>query len=96
MYTLRTAKFTTKSSGKPDGSFIRSDGWFTDNKVAAVLFDTPEEAVSHYHNVLAPLWKHDQGINKYQSGVSAADLFVVEVEVKYVIKSAKKVIVARM
>lgn len=96
MFTLRAASFGTKSSGKPDGSFIRSDGWFTDSKVAAVLFDTPEEAVAHYHNVLAPLWKHDGSQNKYQAGVSANDIFVVEVEVKYVIKSAKKEIVARM
>lgn len=96
MFTLRIAKFGVKSSGKPDGAFIRSDGWFTDNKVAAVVFNTPEEAVAHYHAVLAPLWNHDGSTNKYQAGVGAHDIFVVEVEVKYVIKSAKKDIVARM
>jgi hypothetical protein len=95
MYTLRIAKFNPKSSGKPDGAFIRSDGWFTDNKASAVLYDDPESAIKHYHTTLAPLWGHDQ-TSAHQAGVAAHDIFVVEVEVKYVIKAAKKEIIARM
>lgn len=46
MYALRTQRWLGQynPTGKPDGSFIRNDGLFTDNKASARLFETAEEA----------------------------------------------------
>jgi hypothetical protein len=60
-----------KSSGKPDGMFIRNDGLFTDNKNAAMLFNTIEELEDYLS-----IWRAD-----YQW-----TLFAVEVEVKPVVQ----------
>ncbi len=91
MYILRTSKHLNgKSSQKPDGMMVRADGWFTDNKASALLFNTPGEAVNHYNIVLVPLW----GTNG--AGAAKTDLFVVEVEVKYVVNKVLKDVVATM
>lgn len=69
-------------SGKPNGMMIRAtDNLFTDNKAAAKLFDTAQEAADFYTNVLKPEWSktHSNHI-----------LYVVEVEVKPVVAKCGK------
>lgn len=93
MFALRTSSHNVNgSSGKPDGMFVREDGWFTSNKSAAKLFDTSADAVTHYHTILAPLWNYTPG----GAGAAASDLFAVEVETKPIIHKVKPGIASRM
>ena len=70
-------------SGKPNGMMIRAtDNLFTDNKAAAKLFDTSDDARDHYLNVLLPSWTDP---------VSQGHMiFIVEVEVKPVVHKVTK------
>jgi hypothetical protein len=85
MFVIRSESYPggpNKASGKPDGMMVREDGWFTDNKASAKLFNTVDEAVKHHTDVLVPLWG---------PGAGSKDVHVVEVEVKYVVAKASKV-----
>lgn len=78
----RDAQGNLAQTGKPDGMMIRMDNLFTDNKASAKLFDTADEAIDHYKNVLLPTWKDP---------ISSGHLiFVVEVEVKPVVHKVTK------
>lgn len=79
MYALRTQRWLGQynPTGKPDGSFIRNDGLFTDNKASARLFETAEEAETY---AIAWLADGDQTSDGQQ-----IPLFLVEVEVKPVL-----------
>ena len=90
MYALRTQRWLGKDnpSGKPDGAFVRaSDGLFTDNKAAAMLFDNGIEA-----EVFVEKWYKDfPGANngRTEDG-QVIPLFLVEVEVKPVVQKVGK------
>ena len=69
-------------TGKPEGMYIRaSDNLFTDNKAAAKLFDTAQEAADFFTNVLKPEWLKTH---------SDFTMYVVEVEVKPVVAKCGK------
>jgi hypothetical protein len=91
MYMLRGSSYrgphkdangSLAQTGKPDGMMIRHDNLFTDNKASAKLFDTSDDAIAHYKNVLLPSWTDP---------ISQGHLiFVVEVEVKPVVSKITK------
>lgn len=91
MYILRGSSYrgphkdshgNLAQTGKPDGMMIRPDNLFTDNKAAAKLFDTSDEARDHYLNVLLPSWT-DRVSRDHM-------IFIVEVEVKPVVHKVTK------
>jgi len=93
MYVLRTQRWLGKDnpSGKPDGMFVRaSDGLFTDNKAAAMLFDNGIEAEAYVEQ-----WYKDfPGANKgLTEDGQVIPLFLVEVETKPVVQKVGKLCV---
>ena len=91
MYMLRGSSYrgphkdangSLAQTGKPDGMMIRHDNYFTDNKASAKLFDTEDQAIDYYKNVLLPTWTDP---------ISQGHLiFAVEVEVKPVVHKVTK------
>jgi len=75
MYALRIAKY-----GK---MFIRNDGLCTDNKAAAKLFQSIEDAKVYVH-----YWRKSSGVNEKES----LPLNIVEVKTKVVIQKVGDIV----
>jgi hypothetical protein len=78
----RDANGILAQTGKPDGMMISPDNQFTNNKASAKLFDTPDDAIAYYTNVLMPIWTNPWDHRHM--------IFVVEVEVKQVVSKVTK------
>jgi len=74
MYALRLGKYSM---------FIRNDGLCTDNKSAAKLFATPEEAREYVKT-----WRVTSGVHEKET----LPLKLVEVQTKQVIQKVGKVV----
>jgi hypothetical protein len=75
MYALRLGKYSAM--------FIRNDGGCTDNKSAAKLFETPEEAHEYVKT-----WRATSGVNEKET----LPLELLEVQTKQVIQKVSKVV----
>lgn len=89
MYALRTQRWFGKDnpSGNADGMFVRSDGHFTSNKASAVLFDNAIEA-----ELFVEQWYTNMPDAALDADGQLIPLFLVEVQVKPVIKSIGQVV----
>lgn len=75
MYALRLGKYSAM--------FIRNDGLCTDNKNAAKLFETPEEAREYVNT-----WRVTSGVHEKET----LPLQLLEVQTKQVIQKVGKVV----
>ena len=83
MFLLRGCKYNPNPSNKPDGMMVGHDGWWTDKKERAKLFDTVTAAEDFYAQTCLPLWKGN--------GTDKLLVYVVEAETKPVADKISKV-----
>lgn len=72
-------------SGKPDGMFLRNDGYCTDSKVSAKVFTSEQEAESWFKQISDPSNPTRPGWLFYTSN---PEVYIVPVVTKTVIKQA--------